>query len=306
MNGSAIDPVLFPVTCIGIGGSILALVFLWLEIRCAPRWGRLVATVLALALTATGVILWTRTRSDTAVWPVLVLAVVCVSARAAHSTRVRQLVYRLVSPRVVWGVLLVASPSCAVLLAFHAQEPPSSDLNVLVEAESSRLDVGELHAMTDSGRVIELFTYCEPESITEVEKLVLAEDALRHQVIRMAGPSATSNCHGWVFTGGEYGVPGDAVELILADNGYTEVGAPAAGDVIIYRSELGAVLHTGLVRLAGQEGPTLIESKWGPLGVYLHTPESSPYGHRFRYYRSLRPNHRLDLTPAAATTMNAG
>jgi len=56
------------------------------------------------------------------------------------------------------------------------------------------------------------------------------------------------------------------------------------------------VIHTGLVRFVDDDGVILIESKWGPLGVYLHPPEAQPWGHDFTFYRSPRPGHLLRLT----------
>jgi hypothetical protein len=93
-----------------------------------------------------------------------------------------------------------------------------------------------------------------------------------------------------VYTGGRYWLNPPEVELVLRDNGYDAVDEPREGDVIAYRNDEGVLTHSGLVRVA-QEGVVLIESKWGPLGRYLHRPEQQAYGQRFTYHRSDRAGH---------------
>jgi hypothetical protein len=60
------------------------------------------------------------------------------------------------------------------------------------------------------------------------------------------------------------------------------------GDVIVYRTEAGAVTHTGVVREVDRDGnPSLIESKFGVLGRYLHEPFDVPaqYGGPGEFFR---------------------
>jgi hypothetical protein len=63
------------------------------------------------------------------------------------------------------------------------------------------------------------------------------------------------------------------------------------GDVIVYRTEDGTVTHTGVVREVDPDGnPSLVESKFGALGLYLHDPFDIPdqYGGPAELYRPLR------------------
>jgi hypothetical protein len=94
------------------------------------------------------------------------------------------------------------------------------------------------------------------------------------------------------------------VDEILADNGYQIVEEAREGDVIIYRDELGQVRHSGLVRFVGTDGLVLVESKWGSLGLYLHTPKEQPYGEFFDFYHTSRPNHELSLAPGTKRRSN--
>src|SRR5207302_9873112 len=99
--------------------------------------------------------------------------------------------------------------------------------------------------------------------------------------------------HGWVFTGGRYWVAGDAVDPILTDNGYREVTEPRPGDLIVYRGTAGDVVHTALVRVAGDL--VLVDGKWSNMGCYLHAPEGYVERFGWTFYRSARAGHLLRL-----------
>jgi hypothetical protein len=136
-----------------------------------------------------------------------------------------------------------------------------------------------------------------------VEAELVRREGLELRLLRAGEPSWASNCHGWVFTAGRYLIDGDAVDLILQDNGYQRVEAPQAGDLIVYRSSAqGAVAHTGVVRVAAPD-LLLVESKWSELGVYLHRPEDyhPRLGLAYDYYRSPRHGHLLHGLEATRT-----
>lgn len=127
----------------------------------------------------------------------------------------------------------------------------------------------------------------------------LAEDRsfahLWPHILQIGSPSLRTNCHGWVFTLGEFVVLPEYVLPILDDNGYGLVDDPRPGDLIVYRtSRDGVVTHTGVVKMV-EYGRILIESKWGRHGCYLHEPKHSIYADwsRHYYYRSARPGHLL-------------
>jgi hypothetical protein len=92
--------------------------------------------------------------------------------------------------------------------------------------------------------------------------------------------------------------------MILTDNEYAEVNRPQEGDVAIYRRD-GDICHCGIVRIVDKHAPVLIESKWGPLGVYLHAPAAQPFGGECRYYRTSRQTHTLALRRAGADRTTA-
>jgi hypothetical protein len=123
------------------------------------------------------------------------------------------------------------------------------------------------------------------------------------KLIKTANADASSNCHGWVFASGRFHVRGFHVDPILSDNAYSEVPQPQPGDVIVYRDSSGTPVHTGVVRFAGSD-TMLIESKWGQMGRFLHTPENQPYSSEWKYYRSSRDGHALQIEsgPWAAHT----
>jgi hypothetical protein len=168
-----------------------------------------------------------------------------------------------------------------------------------------------LAAKTDAGRDIPLFNYeliLVPEALEQryfdprenqreflltLERHYLANiDQDIRKLVRTAEPFPSSNCHGWVFTGGRFGIQDAHVAAILKENGYAPVNGERDSDLAIYRVD-GRIKHTGIVRI--RDGRTLVESKWGPFGVFLHTPASHPGS--FEFYRSRRAGHLLNLAP---------
>ena len=155
-------------------------------------------------------------------------------------------------------------------------------------------EVRTLNVVTDRGRRIPLGVLGRPVSTTDlsgVENNHIQTHDLNRKFIVQTAPDASHNCHGWLFTGGQFWVAGDVVDDILSDNQYTQVSTPTAGDLAVYRGARGEVVHTGIVRSA--EGCTLVESKWGPMSRFIHRPEDQPFGGACTFYRSDRRGHLL-------------
>lgn len=163
----------------------------------------------------------------------------------------------------------------------------------------------EQQAWTDAGNLIELNAADQARSgseISELEEEVLNTLQFNFSIIRHQAPDETSNCHGWVFTGGKYWLGPEMVSKILDENGYQPVLVPQVGDVVIYRNSVG-ILHTAIVRYVNGDVP-IVEGKWGWMGVFLHPVDHSCYGTDFTYYRSPREGHLvvgLGGKPAAKT-----
>ncbi|MFO0941830.1 MAG: hypothetical protein U0930_13835 [Pirellulales bacterium] len=66
------------------------------------------------------------------------------------------------------------------------------------------------------------------------------------------------------------------MELILQDNAYQPITQPVENDIVIYRSEDGRILHTGLVRVILPDSTILIESKWGLQAVIFIAQKINP------------------------------
>ncbi len=142
---------------------------------------------------------------------------------------------------------------------------------------------------TDRGTPIEVRRLSEAVAPGEVP------DGYTGRLIVAGGRDALSNCHGWVFTDGEFCVDSKSVDNILHENGYAEVVDPQPSDLIVYRDGDGVPNHTGLVQAIGRNGFVLVESKWGLLDVYWHTPADQGYADHWEYWRSTRAGHRLDV-----------
>jgi hypothetical protein len=152
-------------------------------------------------------------------------------------------------------------------------------------------------AVTDRGQTLRLWAASAQMADAEseaAEASYLQRSGMGQRLIRTGDAHLECNCHGWVFTGGRHWVRGEQVDLILRDNGYRQVTEPQPGDLVVYRDQAGAVLHTGLVRLADEHGLVLIESKWGRLGRFIHPvaqhcyPDAVPC-----YYHTPRGGHLL-------------
>lgn len=160
--------------------------------------------------------------------------------------------------------------------------------------------------ITDQGRVFPLFhfdlqgqTYEDTQPFTHVTAAELAQLSDARRPVRIALTDPRSNCHGWVFTGGRYGVSETVVDALLQDNGYQLVDEPLAGDVIVYRDASKVVLHTGRVHRVHENGEIWIESKWGPGGRYFHLPQDQGYSNNIEYYRSPRPGRYAQIVSTA-------
>jgi hypothetical protein len=194
------------------------------------------------------------------------------------------------------AVLLLVGP--LFLAAVWWQQLPAQAEHQPADYRLELRDEFAVRAVTDSGRRIRLGTPGAPVSdadLSGVEDDQIRTHALNRKVIVRTTPDPSHNCHGWVFTGGRFWVAGDDVNDILADNGYEQVSTPAVGDVAVYRTDRGAVVHSGVV--AAVVGYMLVESKWGPMGRYLHGPDAQPFGGTCSYYRSARHGHVLKGLP---------
>jgi hypothetical protein len=195
---------------------------------------------------------------------------------------------------VAGGVLIVA----AYAKFDHDDEAAIDRDNAVAEmlvSQPATRDVSEVQATTDHGRRVQMRELTEVRSVefrTTTEDRVLSELHCYGRVIRIAAADDVCNCHGWVFTGGRYWIPGSEVQDILADNGYVVVTDPRPGDLAIYR-DAKEISHTGIVRAIVNGMPPLVEGKWGWMGVFLHPVGDSIYGAKYTYYRSPREGHLL-------------
>ena len=199
-------------------------------------------------------------------------------------------------------LLLIGSPLLAVVwwheLSERNPDSAQGDRPGRGEYRIALSEVRQPGAFTDRGRPVRIAVLGQPVSadvLSENESKRVEDYDLSRKVIARTDTDPTHNCHGWVFMGGRFWVPGDDVNLILADNHYTRVTSPEVGDLAIYRNVAGGITHSGVV--FSTTGGTLVESKWGPLGRYLHGPDDQPFGGECTFYRSHRRGHLLNGPP---------
>lgn len=263
----------------------------------------LFVVAIALAVVAGGLYLFGHVRD--LVQPILALdgvLLLLAAARSEHVARgVAALIVRVRSPRWQWSALAVVCPAVAGALLLQSPAPQlepvkSSDSPPAVLIPPLRM-LPVNSAVTDAGNDLTLWATEVPipsgEDLTAAETRELRRQGLLTGVIRTALPDRSYNCHGWIFTRNHCYIPDWAVDSILKDNGYMAVDFPAAGDLVVYRNDLGVAFHTAQVWAIGDDGQILLESKWGWMGRYLHRPEQSPYGSKWTFYHSRRHGHVL-------------
>lgn len=146
--------------------------------------------------------------------------------------------------------------------------------------------------LTDQGTRIEIYdrvaTAQQYKQFVDSSRKSIQSLVYRSTLLRK--PFLEANCHGWAFAEGKHCVRSQDVQQILDENGYYEICVPQPDDLIIYRSADGVIVHTGIVRAVQNDDP-IIESKWGPEGVYLHRVEVQPYSTLFAFWRTDRGTH---------------
>ena len=227
------------------------------------------------------------------------LAVVAIAGVAIRSSHVRQGFDRLVQPVSLWSLALAGSVAAAFFVIWGAA--PVTNMNDLPAPSAVAYHlIPTVVAITDTGRELPLCAYDDTDTLLLEEQNIINLEQYAHQIIRIAEPSARANCHGWVYVGGQYAVRSRDVNSILSDNGYGAVADPAVGDLAIYSAGNDEITHTALVRIVREDGSVVCESKWGPLGVYLHPVAVQPYGSHIKYYRSERGNHLVTVLPTTS------
>ena len=127
--------------------------------------------------------------------------------------------------------------------------------------------------------------------MSALEAIVLERIRLPGSRLERSGAiNPRCNCHGFVFAGGQSGIHDNDVATILEEHRYEAVARPAHGDVAIYRVE-GAVVHSGIVHHFAPARDVLVQSKWGPFGVFFHHPAA--HGGELTFYRTPRWGHAL-------------
>jgi hypothetical protein len=211
-------------------------------------------------------------------------------------------------PRVQGAVLLALAPLLGLawvgtLPTALPDDPPEDPRATKLAHVVTVRPVKGLEFYTDRGRRVPAYEPSPGElagaDLHDLEALMLRRGEMGARVIRVAGPDAMANCHGWTFTGGRCWIRTDEAEAILHDNGYRAVSAPRAGDVVAYRQEDGTLAHSGVVTAVLENGTVLVESKWGWAGRYVHPVEAQQYAERWEFLHSDREGHWLCGTPAA-------
>lgn len=294
------------------GAGMLAVGGLNLLLRRQAVAVRALATVFVCGIAVTGV--WAVGSDINVVRDASVILAVGTGACLLAQSRIvasagTAMVSTVRRPAVGGGVLAVAGFATVIgsLVRYELQDQAEIDRSMvemeMMSAPPPAMSPNTTVARTDHGTpvVLQEATVLRPDAeLGTIEQLMLRKESVRDTVIRTHAADDRSNCHGWVFAGGRFWVLGNAVDQILAENGYQPVTAPRPGDVAIFRAG-STVMHTAVVRYVTVGQPVLVEGKWGCTGVYLHPVDKSLYGTAFTYYRSPRTGHLLAGLDASAS-----
>jgi hypothetical protein len=285
---------------LAVCGTLGSLLLLGVEYFGGMRRTALAALALAgMSLTgAAGLYAVGMTREWT--WPLAALGALAVAGSSLGSDRVRDLITRTFIRPAGLFTLVLATGIAATFYVTWGSKPEDNIANLAFHESVGYHMLPELVGVTDAGRELPLCAYDDSPAFDRQELSVIDLAQYEHQIIRIAEPSPRSNCHGWVYFNGQYAVRSRDVDTILTDNGYSEIDRPAAGDLAIYRNSAREITHTAIVRMVREDGAVFCESKWGPLGVYLHPVAVQPYGPDFHYYRSERNGHQVTVLPATS------
>ena len=275
-----------------------------LNLVLSPPW-RGVASILVAVAAVTGA--WAGSAEvETSLAAAAILSLTVLACLIAGSGRLASATAAcarcLREPVVRWsllactGLLTVIGSIVAYEQADRARNDQfTSELVELATVPPSRV-LTNTPVATDRGNPIEVREAIEPRPAAEMSVLearILNREAIRGRVLLRQPADDRSNCHGWVFTGGQWWIGGLSVDQILQDNDYQLVDEPRPGDLAIYRDGDNKVSHTAIVRYVTPGMPVMVEGKWGCIGVYLHPVEASVYGTNVTYYRTSRQVHLL-------------
>lgn len=306
---SWVDPNLFAVCALPLGGLLLALPGLLIS---GKRQTRLVSTTSLTTVLALTFLVFSMVahlcQQPVGIWlPGLVLAgthfVLLVLNCSRTRTGLTWLMERLGHPQVSGALLLVAGMLATVMWLQFVVEPPSGlvfdEEEVRWEIPTELEDLPGNPARTDKGQPVSLkvpknLATRDEQKWLQRQTQLLQRDGMMERVIRVEQGSPLANCHGWVFTGGRCWLPCEEVEAILQDNGYQPVTPPKPGDLAIYRDRNGVVVHSGIVWAVRNQDLVLVESKWGKMGIFLHPSHVHVYDNAScTYYRTERGSHLL-------------
>jgi hypothetical protein len=194
-----------------------------------------------------------------------------------------------------WTALAVMC-ALSVVIPYRLFHPATLDEPFGDQSKYIPVSPGELAepVCTDKHRRVQLFRVLPLREPTSQKILDAREDIVqRLKLVRTAPADQPCNCYGWVFANGEYWMAWQDVEMILEDNGYSEVTSPKAGDLVIYRNQYGALIHAGIVRSSDAGDAVEIESQWGEMGRFRHGVDSQLFSDIYGYFRSARRGHML-------------
>ncbi len=263
---------------------------------------RLIAAIgaaLAIGLIATSIVPWKHALISACISMVTVVAVDRLESKrlAATVAAIGRFARRPTGQSTVLTALGAIAMIAAVVHLTRVEDATAErDMAWMLEASTNPdLVTAPNAATTDEGNLVTLRQPVAPRLENELDSIETHSFAhlfRGRQLTRVSPCDDASNCHGWVFTGGEYWIAAKDVERILAENHYLPISDPLSGDLVIYRNG-SSIAHTALVQAALPNEPIVVVGKWGWMGVFRHRVDDCGFGAEHVFYRSHRKGHLL-------------
>ena len=156
-----------------------------------------------------------------------------------------------------------------------------------------RCDIGTGKVMALPGSILlstrlgrEIPNSQDPDQAPGVAAKLLEDLRRNYPFARMRrAPTGLYNCHGLTFACRRTGIydPED-IEKILKDDGYRQIKPMETqpGDIVMYRdgreiSHTAAIIQVDCSNMLAGGQATLVVSKWGQGGEYIHVVKNDPY-----------------------------
>src|SRR3989339_1160428 len=158
----SVNPTFWAVLGLGLGGSVVGVIFRVWETRTRRPRGILLPAVLAITFCGLAVVAWLTNQPGGMALSGAGVAAACLLGWAGCVPGPYRDRLRRFAPRAVWGLLLIAPPASSLYLARGVGQNAPGIEDLVANQEVTPIRNDRLRAETDQGREIPLYNFKEP------------------------------------------------------------------------------------------------------------------------------------------------